>query len=1485
MAVAKRVVRWVVFGILGVVLLGVGVVLVLTRTEWGVERAGQYIVRQIEGSINGTLTVERVTANGSLLHGVTLHGVVLTDPDDRPFVRADSARLNYNLRTLLGGSVIFDGLTLYGPDVTLERLPGQTDWNYDRIFADTTAPDTAAVQSPADTMAGLVLIRDATIVNGRVRVRSPWEPEPSADTARLVLETVPGGRVRTLRFDSVNARLPEVVWSSPDVDGQRFTVDRLAARAFIWSTPVDVQDLTGVVAIQDSVIDFQAQPVRLPDSELYGDGRVVVGRDQNRYTLEAVATRAAFRDFRWLYPRLPSQGGGSLRFHMETRPSGSLLFMVRDAELSMQGSEVSGSFGVVTGDTLRFTEVDLNVQPLDLDVLASVMPDGFPLSGLVMGEVTAEGTPEALRTTGDVRYRTFDVDGNGAESDVRWNGTVGMVAPYRLRGLAVQLRSVELAQVAQWVPELRLRGVARGTVQANGTLRDGVQVSGGLSLAHGDRRSSIQGSGRFALGDTPTFDLQFDAQPVALELLALQAPALQGLRGEARGPVTVSGSLGDLMVGADITTPAGDVVVRGNLALDGTPRYRAEGSITDFRVDRVVAKLPETVVTSRFDVEGSGFKPEEVDGRVNLDVMSASVAGVAVYRAVLQGGLRGGLARVDSFMVRTEVGDATARGSFGIVPEQTGTLNVSVNADSLVFLEPVFFSDAQPLDIGFDQEARINGRINVDARVAGSVSDWETSGTARVQSLVYDRLQVGRARVEGTWRPDSLELRLEVDSLRHGDRRLAGARGTARYVGGEGEVSLDIRGRQSQQLTVESTFEPEGEVVNLGLRQLRLVTRDGEWALADTARATVGGSGFQVDSLVLVRSPRAGRIRVTGVLPWRQPEADEVQEASLAVDIDSVRIGELLRVTQSDTLMDGAVTGKARVRGTALEPQLQARVDIQRFRYAGATLDSLQVEVAYGARQLDGTFSGWQDRMSILTGELHVPLELALAEEQERLLDRGMNVRIQAERVPAELFGFLTPGFRNLAGTVRGELAIMGTPVDPDLQGSLELTNGSAFFDALNVGYRNVGITARMTEGSEIQLEANLRTANGRGRIQGTLDLAEASDPVFDLEVNAERLDATRRRDVTAVVDGVAQLRGRYSRPVVTGDLTVVRGEMNLDELWRQSQIVQLDTSLFQMLDTTEVSYRPEPDNSFLENLRVTNTTLRMDRNFWLRSRELNMEVGGALAVEVDRQNDDLRMTGTLQVIQGTYQLVFGRALRNLPLERRFAIRSGTIEFVGTPGINPNLTIDAEYRVRPAQGEPINVIASVSGTLQDPRVNLTSDADLQLSETDLASYILFGRAGAELTQAEADAQANVLSTGGQMLWGAVAPGLANTLGQQVVSSLGLPVDYLSLSLPDYGSIQQGGAAGWLQNAQLEVGFDPAPNVSVIGSVRLPRAGVDEGGSALRYFGGARVQYRPWQTWTIEGYIEDQFARRPSFGTAEIADRKVIGLSFFREWGY
>lgn len=398
MKIAQRVVGYLVMTVVVVVFLVAVAAVGLTHTGFGVERTAQFVLDRLERSVHGTMTVGDF-GSASLLGEVILRDLEIADTEGRHFVRADSARLGYRLATLLRGSVVFDQLTLWGPDVVIERLPGDARWNYERILSDTTS-------SPSDTLSDdgdetLILIREATVRDGRVTVRLPWEVEEGSDTSRLMLEDVPGGRVRTLRFDSVNVRLPRVVWESPDTRGKLLEVEDLATRAYVWDTPAEVLEMDATVAIRDSLIDIVADRARLPGSELSSvDARIITGSDGNRYDLEAVGDEVAFRDFQWVYPALPDDGGGTLRFSMETLSPDRTAWRADDARLSSRGSELSGSFGVVTGDTLYFRDVDVRAAPLDLDLAGSLLPDGLPASGLLIGSAAFDGAPAALRTRG-----------------------------------------------------------------------------------------------------------------------------------------------------------------------------------------------------------------------------------------------------------------------------------------------------------------------------------------------------------------------------------------------------------------------------------------------------------------------------------------------------------------------------------------------------------------------------------------------------------------------------------------------------------------------------------------------------------------------------------------------------------------------------------------------------------------------------------------------------------------------------------------------------------------------------------------------------------------------------------------------------------------------------------------------------------------------------------------------------------------------------
>ena len=58
--------------------------LVVTNSDWGRERIRRYVVNLIQSNSHGLVHIGSVS--GNLLHGITLHDVVITDSARAPFV-------------------------------------------------------------------------------------------------------------------------------------------------------------------------------------------------------------------------------------------------------------------------------------------------------------------------------------------------------------------------------------------------------------------------------------------------------------------------------------------------------------------------------------------------------------------------------------------------------------------------------------------------------------------------------------------------------------------------------------------------------------------------------------------------------------------------------------------------------------------------------------------------------------------------------------------------------------------------------------------------------------------------------------------------------------------------------------------------------------------------------------------------------------------------------------------------------------------------------------------------------------------------------------------------------------------------------------------------------------------------------------------------------------------------------------------------------
>ncbi|HEY0810371.1 MAG TPA: hypothetical protein VGD49_09425, partial [Longimicrobiales bacterium] len=602
------------------------------------------------------------------------HDFYIIDKKNRPFLAADSARVAYNWRTFISGRIVLDQVTLYSPKIYLEQLPGDTIWNYQHVFPDRSKPGAPAPQRR------LIMFNNANVVNGMAVVRVPFELDEGIeadDTARTIIEDVPGGIAKVLRFDSINGTFSRVIWESPIEQGKLVDIRSLSAKGFIWRDPMYLTSMRGTVTMKDTIIAFDIPDVRMPASQASMVGRVIMEEGSNFFDIRVDGKRFTFRDMQWLYPRLPDEGGGSGTLRIQSQRPKGILFLATNTRIAAPGTRMSGSFGVVMGDTMYFTNVDMRAAPLNLDLIKAVVPGKLPLDGLLVGTVEVKGPLSALETKGDVQLAQ-----KGEKSGVKWSGTFDVRDGWDATNLRANLDKLDLAIISALRPDLKLRGHVTGTVEATGNV-ESVKFAADIHHYLAGVASSFNGDGVYnATGPNAGLDLRLNARPLSFEELAKAYPVLERLRGDASGPIRLYGALDDLHVEAELETLGGLAKVNGRLQrANGRPTYVGEAVISEFHLDKLIKDLPATSLsgTVAFDLAGA----DNVTGKIGARISRGKVSIVDFHDGQTALKLEDGRIRVDSAFAITSLGELTARGRISLQDNRVDTLHFNVTSDSV----------------------------------------------------------------------------------------------------------------------------------------------------------------------------------------------------------------------------------------------------------------------------------------------------------------------------------------------------------------------------------------------------------------------------------------------------------------------------------------------------------------------------------------------------------------------------------------------------------------------------------------------------------------------------------------------------------------------------------------------------------------------------------------------------------------------------------
>ena len=780
--------------------------------------------------------------------------------------------------------------------------------------------------------------------------------------------------------------------------------------------------------------------------------------------------------------------------------------------------------------------------------------------------------------------------------------------------------------------------------------------------------------------------------------------------------LTVVGEAGEFSADLIAVNGGGVLQALGEGNLTGPrPRYSAQGSYRNPAFPLPGRRQGRSgSVFARFGLEGEGVDRDSVRAGLWMSLDSARWDDLKMDGGRLEVSASEGFLRLDTLTLDTEFATISGAGSLPLTNGLGGSGEVRVQGQitRAELLAPVVNAEVLALGEGV-----------FSSRAVGTLDDLVIEGEGHITALLMDAIRAegidleGRARLVAGEGVTEGGGQLSIDRLRSGafPVRHLDAEATLEPDGQlavEASAILDETREGRVSLRVEDLSGPAGVRVD----HLEFQADEDNWTLQAPARITFA-DGVVIDSL---------SVRAPGQEIWARGRVAGEGPLDLALGLSDFRIGTLSDLAGIPALQ-GRLTGSLALSGTAGDP----RGDLQvhgRLTPEGLPPSDLDITAEYAGGSLGLDATGRLSGGRSLRASGDIPFELSFSDSSRGLRQSGaLNLGFSADSLPLDWIGLFLPSamVRELDGTLDGNVSLRGTPGRPVLEGGLAVTGFEARMPRLGAHYRGGRARARFVEDRLVLDSLRLRSGDGVLRASGTVRAVPLDRPEYDVTLVADAFQAVGSTNMTAVVSGNVSVSGVGLRPVVKGDLSILRADLYLGEMAPAPDVaeVALTDEDYRELARVFGYFPPSSGGTGPDLSQGATLDLEVDlrRDSWVRQRsnpKLALQLSGRLSVGKE-PGDSLRLVGEVEgVPRRSYVEQFGR---------RFSLTRGTLLFQGAPQAT-RVDVRAEYEVpsRDNPDEPEVVIAlDINGTPDNLRLELSSSPNLEAS--DMVSYLAVGR--------------------------------------------------------------------------------------------------------------------------------------------------------------
>ncbi len=510
------------------------------------------------------------------------------------------------------------------------------------------------------------------------------------------------------------------------------------------------------------------------------------------------------------------------------------------------------------------------------------------------------------------------------------------------------------------------------------------------------------------------------------------------------------------------------------------------------------------------------------------------------------------------------------------------------------------------------------------------------------------------------------------------------------------------------------------------------VKADGPHAMVHLAGRSAGSQMYVAGTAL-----RIGDVHLRSARPWRillRPESISVDtlflsalDCSLTVEgtyaagggRGSVRLvgldlSRLAPFAPPLATLAGHASVSGMVEGPPLNGSAELLVENAEYRGAAFSSGSLKVAALEGAGTVEARLEQRDTERVRISGDFR---------------GQDWKARVVISRPDLSALRAVLPGVTRLTGDAEGDVLFEGVGTTlRTFRGRVGFSEGVVRVEPLNQDFTHVQFEL-IAEADRWRV-SDFRVATGKGAVSAWIEQAAG-----DLrgEAVVERFPLTAAVGGGVVLDGRIALAPEEEAPRFGGKLTIVQGEVSVDELpLRQTPG-----------GGAGATFLPPWADPLRGELTVV-----IPRNLWVRSADLEVETAGE--IRVTKEGEAIQLWGDVRVIRGSYRFQ-GRV---------FSVDRGTVTFTGSETLDPQLEVAARHRLIDREtGEEIAVWMNLTGTMTQPLVALRSEPPME--EVDILSYLLMGRPASELADAERSA-----------LMGSVSGLLAGHATQRLATSVG-----------------------------------------------------------------------------------------------------------------